>query len=178
MRSSPELPDPAPDAPAAIVAMRPALVKYFQRKTGSAVEAEDLAQDVLVQVLTQAEHKSPTDARAYVFRTAVNRWRDRLRRRQTHGTSVPWDEETAAGQSVESSLERALLAEEELLSVLHALQHMPARTRNVLLLVKLEHLRIATVAQMLGISVSGVNKHLARGLASLGALRMKQDEKP
>jgi RNA polymerase sigma factor (sigma-70 family) len=178
MRSSSELPDPAPGAPQAIVALRPALVKYFQRKTGSVVEAEDLAQDVLVQVLTQARHKSPADPKAYVFRTALNRWRDRLRRRQARGTPVPWDEEAAEAQSAERSPEHALLAEEQLAYVARALRRMPARTRSVLLLVRLEHLRIATVAQMLGISVSAVNKHLARALASLAESRMRQEGKP
>jgi len=32
--------------------MRPALGKYFKRKTGNPVEAEDLAQDVLLSALT------------------------------------------------------------------------------------------------------------------------------
>lgn len=55
--------------------MRPALVKFFTRKTGSAVEAEDLAQDVLLRVLTHANWKSHDQAKGYIFRAAVNRRR-------------------------------------------------------------------------------------------------------
>jgi DNA-directed RNA polymerase specialized sigma24 family protein len=52
---------------------------------------------------------------------------------------------------------------------------MNARTRTVLMLIKLEQMRIATVAEMLGISVSAVGKHLAKGIAQLAALRKQQD---
>src|SRR5882757_8515658 len=85
--------DPPSDNPGLAAQMRPALVKYFKRKSGSAVEAEDLTQDVLVRALTHAHWKTPSEAKGYIFRTAVNRWRDRHRRKETHGVSVPLDEE-------------------------------------------------------------------------------------
>ena len=42
------------------------------------------------------------------------------------------------------------------------------------MLIKLEQMRLATVAEMLGISVSAVAKHLAKGIAELAATRMEQ----
>lgn len=44
-------PDPV-DTPGLVADMRPALLKYFRRRTGSAAEAEDLTQDVLLRALT------------------------------------------------------------------------------------------------------------------------------
>jgi DNA-directed RNA polymerase specialized sigma24 family protein len=52
---------------------------------------------------------------------------------------------------------------------------MNVRTRTVLMLIKLEQMRVATVAEMLGISVSAVAKHLAKGIAQLATLRKQQD---
>src|SRR5882724_12995464 len=75
-----------------ITEMRPALVRYFTRKTGSTAEAEDLAQDVLLRALIHAKWKSPAAARGYIFRIAVNRWRDRYRRQRVHGIEVAWDD--------------------------------------------------------------------------------------
>ena len=158
--------------------MRSALVKYFRRKTGSAVEAEDLAQDVLVRVLGHGSWGTAEQARGYIFRAAVNRWRDRRRRQGVRGTTVVWDEESleAAGAGgEENGPECVLMVREELQRTLAALSEMNERTRMVLILVRLEQLRAATVADMLGISMSAVNKHLAKGLAHLAQVRRQQD---
>src|SRR6202162_1582008 len=80
------------DNPSFVSQMRPALVKYFRRKTGNPAEAEDLAQDVLLRALTHPNWKTQDQAKGYIFRTAVNRWRDSLRRRRIRGATIAWDE--------------------------------------------------------------------------------------
>ena len=166
--------DSPSDNPDLVAQMRPALVKYFKRKSGSAVEAEDLAQDVLVRVLTHATWKSPSEAKGYIFRTAVNRWRDRHRRRESHGVVVPINEELEE-VGTQSPPECVLMAREELNQIALALEELNVRTRTVLMLIKLEQMKVATVADMLGISISAVNKHLAKGIARLATLRRQQD---
>jgi RNA polymerase sigma factor (sigma-70 family) len=167
--------DILPDNPSLAAQMRPALVKYFKRKTGNTAEAEDLAQDVLVRALKHANWKSAEQAKGYIFRAAVNRWRDRHRRLRTRGTNVAWDGQHEAELGVESGPERVLIAREELSQVSRALEGLSARSRAVLILIKLEHMKAATVAEMLGISVSAVNKHLAHAVACLAALRKRSD---
>jgi RNA polymerase sigma factor (sigma-70 family) len=161
--------------------MRPALVKYFKRKTGNPVEAEDLAQDVLVRALTHPNWKTQDQAKGYIFRAAVNCWRDSLRRRRIRGATIAWDEASSERSNdnvgVENSPERVLIVEEELNQVVRALEGMNVRTRTVLMLIKLEQMRVATVAEMLGISVSAVAKQLANGIAQLAALRKQQDRR-
>lgn len=163
--------DPDPDGPGFAAQMRPALVKYFRRKTGDAVEAEDLAQDVLVRTLSHARWKSPEQAKGYIFRSAVNRWRDRCRRLRTQGVAVVWDESVQADAGSENPFERVLLAQEELARIARALDELSVRTRTVLMLIKFEQMKATTVAEMLGISVRAVNKHLARAIAHLGRAR-------
>ena len=167
--------DPPSDNPSLVAQMRPALVKYFKRKSGSAVEAEDLAQDVLVRALTHANWKTPSEAKGYIFRTAVNRWRDRHRRKETHGVSVPLDQEELEEVGTQNAPECVLIVREELNQIALALEEMNVRTRTVLMLIKLEQMKVATVADMLGISTSAVNKHLAKGIARLAELRRQQD---
>ena len=162
--------------PRSLVAqMRPALLQYFRRKTGSAAEAEDLTQDVLVRALTHASWQSPEQAKGYIFRIAVNCWHDRQRRLQVRGNAVAFDELRPEQTGVEQPPESALMVREQLLQVVQALEGMSQRTRAVLMLIKLEQMRAAAVAEMLGISESAVNKHLAKGLARLAALRKRQD---
>jgi len=168
-------PDNLPEGFSLIAQMRPSLVKYFTRKTGSALEAEDLAQDVLVRALTHAHWKSLDEAKGYIFRTAVNRWRDLCRRRKTQGTTVVWDEQAMEESGTQNPPECVLMIREELAQIARALEEMHVRTRTVLMLVKLEQMKVASVAELLGISVSAVNKHLAKGLARLAELRRQQD---
>lgn len=48
-----------------------------------------------------------------------------------------------------------------------ALNALPERTRDIFMLVRLEHMRQRDVTQMLGISVSAVEKHLVRAMTHL-----------
>jgi RNA polymerase sigma factor (sigma-70 family) len=179
MSANPTSLDDPLDNAGVVSEMRPALVKYFKRKTGNLAEAEDLAQDVLLRALTHPNWKTQDQAKGYVFRTAVNRWRDSLRRRRVRGAAVAWDETSSAHSNeqigVENSPERVLIVTEELNQVIRALEGMNVRTRTVLMLIKLEQMRVATVAEMLGISASAVAKHLAKGIAQLATLRKQQE---
>jgi len=154
--------------------MRPSLVKYFRRKTGSYVEAEDLAQDVLVRTLTHADWKSFDEAKGYIFRAAVNRWRDRCRRQKAHGITVSWNENSIEESGTQNPPECVLIVREELIQIAQALEELSVRTRTVMMLIKLEQMKVATVAEMLGISVSAVNKHLSKGVAHLARLRERK----
>ena len=168
-------PQRLPDRADLAAQMRPALVTYFRRKTGNPTDAEDLAQDVLVRALSHAQWGSAEQAKGYIFRAAVNRWRDHLRRRRAHGTAVPWEERGPQVLGVENPPERVLIAREELTQIASVLELLPTRTRTVLMLIKFEHMKAASVAQCLGISVSAVNKHLANAVAALAALRARQE---
>ena len=170
--------DSPSDNPGLVAQMRPALVKYFKRKSGSAVEAEDLTQDVLVRALTHANWKTPSEAKGYIFRTAVNRWRDRYRRKDVQGVTVPFDEEELEEPGAQNPTECVLIVREELNQIACVLEGMNVRTRTVLMLIKLEQMKVATVADMLGISTSAVNKHLAKAIARLAELRRQQDGAP
>jgi RNA polymerase sigma-70 factor (ECF subfamily) len=159
-------------ANASLVAqMRPALVAFFQRRCGNPAEAEDLAQDVVVRALARGKSLSGEQANGYIFRIAVNRWRDRGRRLVSHGANVAWDEKSALAVSDGFSPERVVCGQEELHNVVSALQQLNERTRDVLVLCRVEQMKQSEIARAMGISVSSVEKHLVRGLAHLAACR-------
>jgi RNA polymerase sigma factor (sigma-70 family) len=155
--------------------MRPALVNYFKRKTGSAVEAEDLAQETVVRALTHVDLKSPEQAKAYIFRTAVNLWRDRGRRQRVQGMIVEWNETAAAEVGAVNPPERVLIGQEELTRVVRVLRELDPRARTVLMLVRLEQMKIANVALALGVSVRTIAKDLARAVARLARMRDSEE---
>lgn len=180
----------APDATAGasadnalvVAQMRPALVKYFKRKCGASEEAEDLAQDVLVRALGHITWKTPEQAKGYIFRSAVNRWRDRRRRDLTHGTTVEWNESVLGTEDCntneEIGPERVLIVEQELQHVAIALLELSERTRDVFMLVRLEQMKQSAVAETLGVSVSTVEKELVKALAHLARCASRWDGAP
>jgi RNA polymerase sigma-70 factor (ECF subfamily) len=128
-----------------------------------------------LRALTHAQWTSAEQARNYIFQIAMNCWRDRGRRKLSHGTVVDWNEELIGGLAEEISPERVLSGRESLERVVSALQELGERTRDVFVLCRLENMKQAQIAQVLGISVSAVEKHLSKALAHL-ARRMQRDE--
>lgn len=167
--------DPTVDSTVLLAQMRPALFRYFLRKTGSATEAEDLTQDVLVRSLAHARWQSLEEAKGYLFRCAVNRWRERYRRSRSRGRTLDWNEKAEEFLGSENPPERILIGREELEQILAALEDMNERTRTVVMLVNVEQMKVAAVAEMLGISVRAVSKHLAKGIEILVRRRKRQE---
>lgn len=165
-------PEPLPIIPAAdnhtlLAELRPALIAYFYRRCRSEAEAEDLAQDVLLRALQHAQWQSVEEAKGYIFRIAANRWRDRGRRKLTHGVELEWDDERTQVAAEEITVERVLSSQEELRRFSAALQDLGERTRDVFVMCRFENLKHAEVGELLGISVSAVEKHLVKALAYL-----------
>lgn len=160
-------PSDSPDDTSLVAPLRPALVKYFLRKCGNPTEADDLAQDVLVRALGKAKWQTAEQAKGYIFRIAVNRWHDRNRRKVSHGTVIEWDDDAIFAQVEETSPERVLTDKQELHAVVAALQELGERTRDVFLLFRLEQMKHGQIAEMFGISVSAVEKHVSKAVAHL-----------
>jgi len=155
------------DSAKLIATLRPALVKYFLRRCGDAAESEDLAQDVIVRALGRMHWTSPDEARGYIFRIAANRWSDRYRRGLAHGITVDWDEDSEHAGSEDNGPERVLMGREELYRVTVALLDLNERSRDVFILHRLERMKQADIGEALGISVSAVEKHIAKALVHL-----------
>jgi RNA polymerase sigma-70 factor (ECF subfamily) len=149
------------------VEMRPALVRYFRRRSGDAAEAEDLAQDVIARTLDKTLGASAGHVRGYLFRAAANRWKDRLRSDRSRPAVAFWDDESSGLPPEQITPERVLGGEQELAQLTRALLELDDRTRNAFLLVRLENMKVGSVAQMLGISRSAVNRLLAKAIAHI-----------
>src|ERR1700733_10031847 len=156
------------DAATFLTEARPALVRFFRRRCKNLPQAEDLAQDVIVRTLGRAQWSSVDQAKGYIFRTAANLWRDQGRHLKVQGgAELSWDENIGNAAAEGISLERVLLSEEELQRVDAALLQLNERTRDVFVLSRLEQMKYADIATMLGISVSAGEKHMIKGPAHL-----------
>jgi RNA polymerase sigma-70 factor (ECF subfamily) len=150
---------------------RAPLLAYFGRRVKNYAEAEDLTQDVFERVLRSLEHGTILNAEALVFRIAVNLLRDRARKAHTHGIeeSLPVEGigEFADALAVDLSPERVVVGERTLEEVLSALDQLSERTRAMFYLYRFENLKVREIADLYGISVSGVEKQLEKAMLHL-----------
>ena len=140
------------------------LLSFFRKRTRNAPEVPDLVQQVFLR-LAQHGTQDIENTDGYIFHTAANTLKDHYRRegvrrrvaQDPHAHGVPPDSDF--------SLERVLEGRESLHQVVEALRALPERTRDVLIMRCFEGLKSAEIADLYGISVRAVEKHMAKALA-------------
>jgi RNA polymerase sigma-70 factor, ECF subfamily len=141
----------------------PAMLGLARRILRNAAEAEDVAQDALMRVWTYAPRWRPlAQFRTWLTRVVVNLCFDRKRR-------ASWVELEAAGEVVDpapGATDRAEADERER-KVAAAIEKLPVRQRNAIMLTYGEGMSNAEVAEILDTSVSAVETLLMRGKQNL-----------
>lgn len=143
------------------------LQRFLVRHGLSRAAAADIVQDAFLRLLGRP--RAPIgDLRGYLFRTTRNLAIDeaRRRRRSLLDNAAPLDE-TIVDPGLHP--EACLISREELTRLLRALEALPPRTREVLVLHKFEELSYAEIAQRLGIARNTVMVHMVKAVGSLRA---------
>jgi RNA polymerase sigma-70 factor (ECF subfamily) len=149
------------------------LMSYFLRRARNRQDAEDLTQEVFLRIVRRDETVPLENAEVYLFRIAANLLRDRARRSATHRAGEHASLDTAAIEFADSGLlatglvedrepERVLISQESLTEVLRALDELGERTRDIFMLFRLEKMKHRDIAAIYGMTVSAVEKHIAR----------------
>ena len=139
---------------------RPAVWRFFRRRSVESGTAEELTQDTFVQLLDAARRYEPRGVfRSYLFGIA-SRTLAGWRRREKHRPSQPTDGiEPAADASDPASV----------LWVRQALSALDDKDREVLMLREYEQLRYEEIATLLGVPVNTVRSRLFRARMALKA---------
>lgn len=147
-----------------LLAWLPRLRRYARALCGSREDADDLVQDTLERAWRRsALWQGVADMRAWLFGIMHNLHVDGLR--QARLPTVDLDEDTPEPPMPPAQADRLAV-----LDLQAALAQLPAEQREVLLLVALEDMAYAEVAQALGIPVGTVMSRLSRGRERLRAL--------
>jgi RNA polymerase sigma factor (sigma-70 family) len=150
------------------------LLRFFQRRLRGGADADDLVQEVFIRLARQEDLEAVDHLDGYVFQIAANVLRDRARRlavRAEPPTPPAFDAIDEAGFSPE----RVLLGREALERMIAALYELPEKTRMVFSQYHFDGTAQVEIARRLGMSVSTVEKHMARANAHL--LRRLRDRR-
>ncbi len=142
----------------------PRMLALAHRMLGDAVEAEDVAQEAMLRAWKQAPRWTPGKARfdTWLHRVGLNLCYDRLRRRREVPTEI-LPERIDEGPAPD----RGLLAAELGARVDRALQALPERQREAIVLCHYQELTNIEAAGLMAVSVEALESLLSRGRRTL-----------
>ena len=140
------------------------LRRYLTQRLKCRQTAADLTQEVFVRLLRSPSDDVVENPRAYLYRIASNLLADHFRRlkRQPGLVALPF---SGTVPDEAPSPERAALTREELRRLEQAIEDLPPRQREVILLHKFDGLSYSAIAERLNISKNTVMVHMMRALA-------------
>jgi RNA polymerase sigma factor (sigma-70 family) len=137
----------------------PALRRYAGTLLRDRQEVDDLVHDCLVRALDRLHtRRSDAEMRPWLFAIMHNIYVSRLRQKRTRGEVEPLDSVAESVVGVGARQEEHVQTRE----VMAEVQRLPSDLRSVLLLVTVEDLTYAQVAEVLGIPIGTVMSRLSR----------------
>lgn len=143
---------------------RVALQKYLRKFTAGAEDIEDLVQETFVRICALPPTQIIDSPRALLFRIARNLAVDRARQKIARATDAVADFEPLNVYSEEAEPDEQVDLRRRFESFCAAVENLPPLCRRVFVLRKVHQLSHAEIAQVLGVSHSTIEKHVAKGL--------------
>lgn len=150
----------------------PALKAYIARNGVNPAQVDDLVQDVMLRLHARRQGGAIENIEGYLFRAASNAITDNARRDKVRHVRAHQELTEIEHPVEECSPERVLMGKEDVACAAAALQELPERTRDAFLMQRFEELPYGEIARRMGISVSAVEKHVAKALLHI-ALRLR-----
>lgn len=150
--------------------LAPRVMAYAMRVLNDRAEAEDIAQEAMLRLwrIAPAWRQGEAQVTTWLFRVATNLATDRLRQRiRRKATTLDDAPEVADGQP---GVHQTMLENDRLAALQAALDQLPDRQRQAVVLRHIEGLSNPEIADILGIGVEAVESLTARGKRALTAL--------
>lgn len=158
-----------------VLPLEPALTQYLHTNWRNRSDIDDLLQEIYVRVCESAKKLKPENARLFVFTTARHLLIDRVRRERVIPIEAVEDLDALNAAIDEPGPDRSVIAREELRRVQAALDQLPPRCREAVVLRRVEGLSRRNIAQRMGITESTVAEHLAHGMSAIADILGSDD---
>ena len=144
---------------------------YFSRRGRSSPDVQDLTQETFIKVYSNiGRYRGESRFSTWVFAIARNvllKWSARRRPEETAGAATSSGSEPAGADPDPESVAR----DRELRALmLRAIEDLPSRQRQCMVLRVVQGLRYEEIATVMGISINSVKAHLNQGRNRLEAL--------
>jgi RNA polymerase sigma factor (sigma-70 family) len=143
------------------------LMQYLRRVRHNRADVDDLCQEVYVRVCEAALLETPRSARAFVFTIARNLVIDEMRREQVVPIDAVADLEALNVAAEIPSPDRSLIAREDLRRLQIALDELPPRCREAVVLRKVQGISRREIASRMNIAEKTVARHITEGICAL-----------
>ena len=143
---------------------RAALHRYLRRFTSGAEDIEDLVQETYVRVYALPDYQAVESSKALLFRIAHNLAIERARRQRSQATDSVADFESLNVYTSEAPPDEQVDARRRFETFCAAVDRLPPLCRRVFVLRKVYKLSHAEISEVLGVSHSTIEKHVAKGL--------------
>jgi RNA polymerase sigma factor (sigma-70 family) len=150
------------------------LLRRVVRATGDRMNGEDHLHAAFVRLQEYRGRNEVRNPAAFLVRTAVNIAVDEHRHRRVRNEGDDLIHGLLQVSGAEPLQDEALVARERLRRVTEALQRLSPRTREIFLMHRLDGMKYREIAEHFGISVSAVEKHVAK--AVLFVTELSEDE--
>ncbi|MEM7671271.1 MAG: RNA polymerase sigma factor [Pseudomonadota bacterium] len=148
---------------------------FLRRLTGCPHDADDIAQDTYLKIISKPPSAVISDPFAYLCKSARNSALDRAaksaRRRDLFQFDPANVQDTPSAPSSEQIIEAQIRAQH----LLDVMATMPPRRREVFLMVRFQGISYAEISAKLVISRSAVEKHMIAALRDLRDARDRLD---
>src|SRR6266702_6300999 len=152
-----------------ILPYEPVLRSRLRRMFIYGMEVDDVVQVMYARIVSQPSLEAIKYPRQYAIQTATAIIIDHMRRSRVISINAAGDLDQLEILAPDASPEQQLEFREEIAAVARSLSLLPARTRDVLIMRRVECLYQRETADRLGISIKTVEKHMAQGVAALMA---------
>lgn len=147
-----------------LVALLPGLRAFAQGLTGAPATTDDLVQATCERGLRRwRQWSGETKLKSWIYRIAINLWRDELRARKTQNVDPEADPNHMTGENGT----RSIVSRVEYKEVRRLVTELPEGQRVALLLVCVEGFSYRETAEILDIPAGTVMSRLSRARAAL-----------
>jgi RNA polymerase sigma factor (sigma-70 family) len=147
------------------------LYNFFLRLTGNRAASEDLVQEVFIRILKyRAGYQGENRFVVWMFQIARNAHVDFLRKKKGE---VALDDQFAEAPSQEPLPEERFEADQEAALVRRALDKLPPKKRELLVLFRFQNLKLREIAELLDVQVGTVKVQVHRALKDLSRIYLE-----
>jgi len=150
-----------------VLPLEPMLTRFLHRNWRNEAEIGDLRQEAYARVYEAARRERPLLVKPFLFQVTRNLMIDRLRQQSVVSLESMADFDWLNVSDDQPSSENHVAARQELRLLQAALDALPPRCRQVVLMRKVEGLSQKEVAHQMGITVETVENQVAKGMRFL-----------